>query len=806
MNSKKKESSQKPKQKQEKKNNNNKISNEKEKLESNNESLNSTYNILRINCIENIPSSIEDIFTLKELNLLALCRSDNTIEIWTTNSWVQLFKFPGFKNIQTRRIWMTYKSASNIIENENIFNNLRLFTIGLNGYFIEWSFETLLPKYTYQNNGGAIWDFKIKNKLCLLASDDGAVRIIQIKKNEEPFIVKQFEKSRSKILSICFENSTNNIFYTGHSNGVINKWDLKIGKILTTVNTNINIKNNEEKNLIWSICSINTKYLFAGDSNGHLLILDMQIGNITQEIKEHNGDILTICFNNNLEKPIIYYSGVDSLIGCIKFDKKNNNFIFASSFRGQSHDVNTLSLIDDDKLLSGGKTTDICIYHLLNGGNLYQKYDKKVNTNIKRHISPFEHKINYYITNPNKDKIFYILHQKSDYVDLWNVNMNNQINTFVAKIYKSKKVEGNIISSNISFDAKIMAISYEKIIVVFKYVLNSNEIKKIGIIKHQANYIYINTKYQIIFLSQKENKLFVFDLTEKEGNNNKYELTENKTIQLPKNSEISMSHILNINNLNKNDINKNQLILSSNYNENNNMAIYSTLNKQLYCISLNDNLCESLPHPDKYITKISFSSDNKTIILIDENNYIYLIEIATKKFDDWTNKRIKSEDYPLNYIKWYNKIFGICPLEPNKYILYTDYNYIILDTKKEIPPQCIIEKNKMDKYIYSDFDKLIKEYHRILFEEEYKPDNPLAKENKSIFLPVDTNKEKNIFNLQNNNFKITTRFNSIMLMKMISNGEDNNEEKEKYLLVIENDWNNIVKSFPGALVKHRYGQ
>ena len=798
MNSKKKESSQKPKQKQEKKNNNNKISNEKEKLESNNESINSTYNILRINCIENIPSSIEDIFTLKELNLLALCRSDNTIEIWTANSWIQLCKFPGLKNIQTRRIWMIYKSTSPI--NDNIFNNLRLFTIGLNGYFIEWSFETLLPKYTYQNTGGAIWDFKIKNKLCLLASDDGAVRIIQIKKNEEPFIIKQFEKSRSKILSICFENSTNNIFYTGHSNGVINKWNLKTGQILTTINTGLNAKNKEEKNLIWSICSINTQYLFAGDSNGRLLVLDMQVGNITQEIKEHNGDILTICFNNNLEQPIIYYSGVDSLIGCIKFDKKNNNFIFVSSFRGQSHDVNTLSLVDNNILLSGGNTTDICIYHLFNGGNLYQKYEKKVNTNIKRHISPFEHRINYFVTEPNKDKIFFILHQKLDYVDLWNVNMNNQINTFVAKIYKSKNVEGNIISSNISFDAKIIAISYDKIIVVFKYDLNLNEIKKIGKIKHQANYIYINTKYQIIFLSQKENKFFIYDLTEKEKNN-KYEITENKNIQLPKNNDINISHILNINN-----DSKNQLILNSNYNEKNNMLIYSTLSKQLYSIDLNGNLYESLPHPDKYITKISFSTDNKTIILIDENNYIYLIDIATKKFDNWTNKRIKNEDYPLNYIKWYNKIFGICPLEPNKYILYTDYNYIIFDTQKEIPPQCIIEKNKMDKYIYSDFERLIKEYHRILFEEEYRPNNPLVKENKSIFLPVEINKEKNYFNLQNNNFKITSRFNSIMLMKKISKEEGNNEEKDKYLLVIENDWNNIVKSFPGALVKYNYGQ
>ena len=792
-------SSQKSKRKESKTNsNNNEEKNEKDNTTTN-KPINNVYNILRVNCIENIPSSIEDIFSIKELNLLALCRSDNTIEIWTTNSWVQLFKFPGLKNIQTRRIWLTYKSSS-LIDN-NIFNNLRLFTIGLNGYFIEWSFETLLPKYTYKNNGGAIWDFKIKNKLCLLASDDGAVRIIKIKKNEDPFIVKQFEKTRSKILSICFENSTNNIFYTGHSTGVINKWNLKTGQILKTINTSQNIKIDNEKNLIWSICSINTQYLFAGDSTGLLLILDMNVGNIVQEISEHKGDILTMCFNNNIEEPIVYYSGVDSLIGCIKYDKKNNVFGFASSFRGQSHDVNALSLIDNNVLVSGGNTTDICIYHLFHGGNLYQKYEKKVNTNIKRHISPFEHRINYYVTIPNKDKIFFILHQKLDYVDLWNVNMNNQINTFVAKIYKSKRIEGNIISSNISFDAKFIVISYEKVIVIFNYDYESNEIKKIGTLKHQANFIYINSQYQIIFLSQKENKLYIYDI--KKNEDNKYTINENANILLPKNTNIDIDQILNINNLNKSDVNTNQLILTSEYNEKTNSLIYSTLNKQLYSINLNDRSYESLPHPDKYITKISFSSDNNKIILIDENNYIYLINVNSKKFDDWTNNRIKNEDYPLNYIKWYNKIFGICPLDPNRYIFFTDYNYILLDTNKEIPQTCIIEKNKMDKYIYSDYEKLIKEYHRILFEEEYRPINTERKENKNMFLPMEV--EKKFFNLENDNFKITSRFNSIMLMKKIWNTDDNGENNEQYILVVENDWNNIIKSFPGALVKHKYG-
>jgi hypothetical protein len=85
------------------------------------------YQTLRINCIENIPSSIEDIFTIKEINLLALCRSDNTIELWTTNTWIQLYKFPGMKNIQTRRVWLTYKNSSQI--NNDIFNSIRLFSV-----------------------------------------------------------------------------------------------------------------------------------------------------------------------------------------------------------------------------------------------------------------------------------------------------------------------------------------------------------------------------------------------------------------------------------------------------------------------------------------------------------------------------------------------------------------------------------------------------------------------------------------------------------------------------------------------------
>jgi hypothetical protein len=48
----------------------------------------------------------------------------------------------------------------------------------------------------------------------------------------------------------------------------------------------------------------------------------------------------------------------------------------------------------------------------------------------------------------------------------------------------------------------------------------------------------------------------------------------------------------------------------------------------------------------------------------------------------------------------------------------------------------------------------------------------------------------------NDNFKIVSRFNSIMLMELVGDG---------LLLVIENDWNKIVKSFVGGVVRANYG-
>ncbi len=152
--------------------------------------------------------------------------------------------------------------------------------------------------------------------------------------------------------------------------------------------------------------------------------------------------------------------------------------------------------------------------------------------------------------------------------------------------------------------------------------------------------------------------------------------------------------------------------------------------------------------------------------------------------------------FPSNYLTWYNKVIGVAEDKNTqgdsfKFLLFTDYNYINIDTTKEIPDRSLIEKNKIEKQRHANWEKRVGQFHSTLLEEHYKT-YKLDIENLKNECSVSNN--KNIF--ENNNFKITNRFSSILYMKYI---------RQNVLLVIENDWNKIIKSFPTAVSHLKYG-
>lgn len=108
---------------------------------------NANHKILRISSIIDNPVPIESLFNLEKYNLLAVGRSDNTIEIWNTDTWVQLIKINGTQSINIKKVFMIKKERKG--QEKNLFANLRLFSIGTNGYLIEWSIHTGEPRVKY---------------------------------------------------------------------------------------------------------------------------------------------------------------------------------------------------------------------------------------------------------------------------------------------------------------------------------------------------------------------------------------------------------------------------------------------------------------------------------------------------------------------------------------------------------------------------------------------------------------------------------------------------------------------------------
>ena len=149
--------------------------------------------------------------------------------------------------------------TKNIEDKTNSLDNLRLFTVGLNGYVIEWCLVQNKPKLTFQNPGeSAFWDYDlINNRYLLLACEDGSPRNLRLKKTTI-VLHKQYSKQNSKILSIKsnpFDNHES--FFTGHNDGSIKKWNSINGQIELVINlTTSKIKTQPDINLIWSILPI----------------------------------------------------------------------------------------------------------------------------------------------------------------------------------------------------------------------------------------------------------------------------------------------------------------------------------------------------------------------------------------------------------------------------------------------------------------------------------------------------------------------------------------------------------------------
>ncbi len=78
-------------------------------------------------------------------------------------------------------------------------------------------------------------------------------------------------------------------------------------------------------------------------------------------------------------------------------------------------------------------------------------------------------------------------------------------------------------------------------------------------------------------------------------------------------------------------------------------------------------------------------SDMDKLVLTYDSNKVTVLDTINRRFHPWSLKNMQK--MPVNFLRRYNRLVGITQLSLNKFILWTNYTYSVLDLEVELPEE-----------------------------------------------------------------------------------------------------------------------
>lgn len=193
--------------------------------------------------------------------------------------------------------------SSNYINMSDLYK-YRLLGLGLDGRIIEWDLSTGMTLETTFSYGGAIFQGSLSPSCenLALACADGSIKMFSLLNNELSFSYS-LPKHSNKLLSITFLNE--NTIIAGSSDGIILEYNLEtrmcINKMSVCTGKKSTDKRNSKNVSIWCLVTLESdNILFSGDSNGTVVVWDLITYTAINTFKHHHGDVLTLSKLGNI--------------------------------------------------------------------------------------------------------------------------------------------------------------------------------------------------------------------------------------------------------------------------------------------------------------------------------------------------------------------------------------------------------------------------------------------------------------------------------------------------------------------------
>ena len=175
-----------------------------------------TMEIHRCRFVEHLPSGVNTLALNGDSSLLAVGRSNASIEIWNIrHDWILEKTIPGGENLSVEALVWTKEG--------------RLFSAGHHATITEWDLVHLRSKVSVDSFGGAVWSLALNDSGTTLAAacEDGCVRLFDLLDGTLVY-KKSLVGDKARILSLSWQPKSNFVV-TGSSEGVIRRWNTVTG-------------------------------------------------------------------------------------------------------------------------------------------------------------------------------------------------------------------------------------------------------------------------------------------------------------------------------------------------------------------------------------------------------------------------------------------------------------------------------------------------------------------------------------------------------------------------------------------------
>ncbi|XP_048765996.1 U3 small nucleolar RNA-associated protein 4 homolog [Ostrea edulis] len=603
------------------------------------------FRVHRVRFFEYQPKAIQCIVYGKEINKIALSRSDGCIEIWDLdNDWYQEKVIPGSES----------KSIETLC-----WQGQRLYSAGLDGDVVEYDLKKLEPKATASCNAGPVWCLTTDShgKFLAAGSEDGCVVLFDTDYSSLQYY-RSFDKQEGRILSIAWNTSLEVILTGGVDN--MRLWSVKSGHAVQRMTLGRVGKNKET--IVWCVAILSDMTLVSGDSRGRTIFWNGKQGTQIKSFQTHQADVLCLAVHENEKQ--VFSSGVDPKVVQYQYTTTNQDsdwkmWVRTNMWYQHTHDVRALATTGRE-VISGGVDTNLHVNRL----------GKEKNKRKIRAIPVYQ------LVDVAKEKNALLL-QYPDYLELWRLGYTRKTSNKDGemlpeevppqKLIQLKSKDGqHIVCSAISSQANWMSYSDLDGLKLYKITMGdpdsispSVSLRKMKkwFPQYSAHRIVFTPDEKFLVVATSCQKIAVVSL--EEDSVSLFHSWDNFTDE--------SIHLLSVSP-------DSELVAVADLSYK--VAVLKLKSKEVVC---------DLPSYKSRVTALTFTSDSRKLITAYTDQKIYEFDIRKKEYSDWC--REVCDKFPDAWTRRHQKICRIStsPRYPDK-IFFCDLDkFFILDKTQPFP-------------------------------------------------------------------------------------------------------------------------